>query len=210
MADFLNEISFFEGETSNILKRHFPQVNRGKHGIRIAWLLQLAEMSMKPLSDSMGMIETEERLADVTVLRVNDEEGNIQLISLTDTDAIKALDEEVRKEAIIAASKKLVQLDQRCFPIYRPMLYSYGLVFNGISQGEIDSVTPMIKNLAEDRTLRKNAALRARDYMDWYMLQSADEVVGKFSEKPKANSTKPFGQKLPTERYLDLLESVYE
>ncbi len=211
MRDMLEELSLFQGDIRNLLKRYFPEVNKGKNGLRVAWLLQLNEMSMAPLTDSLTILETEKRIDEALEFRYLNDEGVQQVLGITDFEALAKVDDLKRRSAVALASKKLVQLNYRCFPLYRPMLFRYGTILNALSQGATKGVGEAIHVIAQERGLQEQAALRARDYLDWFSIDTASSVAGDFKGFDKLNSVKGAapGQNKTMGGYLDRLEKLY-
>jgi len=180
MQKMLEELSFFDGDMSNLLKRHFSEMNKGVEGERIAWLLQLNTMALKPVTESFSIIETERELSELLLFRVFDEDEVEQVYALQEFEKLMKLGEETRKVVISGAMLRLTRLQNRCFPIYRPMLFQYATILNSLSQGETKGVENIIRNLGNERALKRQAAIRARDYMDWYVLNHSDQLQGNY------------------------------
>ena len=218
IKSLLSELSFFEGDMRNLLKRHFPEMNKGGKGERIAWLIQLNTMAMAPLSERYSILETEVKLSEVLRLRVLDEDGVQQVFAMEDLEAFLKMEPERRKAAVNLASKRLVQLQFRCYPLYESMLSSYATHLNALSaeptEKQVELLTREIENKADERSLIRSAAIRARDYMDWYVIQHAYSVEGDYSkfDKLEKELEKEWRLKKPSrlDTYLDRLDAFYE
>jgi hypothetical protein len=204
----LNEAALFHGDDRNLLKQHFPDLNKGKHGVRVAWLLQLAQMGVAKMTDILTILETEKMLNLALEFRLMEKDGALLSYSLEDFEKLANLEESSRRLLFSSTAAKLVQLENRCFPLYKEILYSYGTVINALSHGSVKGVAPVVSRLAEERKLMLDAAERARDYLDWYTIQNASDVKADFSALkmspvPVAKNRDVLG------KYLDLIDSFY-
>lgn len=210
MRGVLGEVATYEGDMNDLLKRHFPAVNKSVQGIRIAWLLQLSQMAMKPLTDSYSILETEKKLEEALVFRFSENETSFRELRLEHYEEIAKLEDDIRKPLIKNIARKLVNLNNRAYPEYRPIIIAYATLLNALNEGKTKEMQTVIKNLAFDRSNRKKAAIAARDFTDWYVLNHSTQVHANYQaftrlqqqfekEQEKAN-------KDAISTYLDILE----
>lgn len=214
VKSMLEEIATYQGDSNDLLKRHFPQMSASKNGIRIAWLLQLSEMAMKPLTDSYTILETEKELDKALNFSYQNEEGENIDLNIENVEEIIGMKEEPRQQLMKLVAKKLVVLNNKAYPEYRPILFAYATAINALSAGKKDGVETMLANLSFDRKNRKQAALTARNYTDWYIVNHATEASADYSIFDKIekqfennNSSK---SKTEMSKYLDVIERFTE
>lgn len=181
MRSFVSEVVLFEGEIDVMLRKHFPSVGVGSNGIQKTWSLQLAEMAAPKLTEVFTLAETDRQLKEILYLTQPDDSGNSQLVSI---DNYQQLAENTVKERVLATEgmrRGLIQLSNRCHPLYRPLLVEYIALSSDISAGKFQRVAARLPEIQELRLQFVAQDERCRDYLDWYQISRAHEVTGDFS-----------------------------
>ena len=224
MNEMLTELSVFYGESQSIIQQHFPLVNKGKNGIRVTWLLELAAMGVSKLTDSMSILETDEKLTQILNFQWENKDGELVETGIEGYELLIDLEEEALKATIEKASKKLYTLEARSFPLYRPMITAYKgslqLLINKPEKGvrkkmswksSVADFEVILKNITKERTLYVAAAERSRDYLDWFAINGNRTIKGDLSsfEKVKENAEEQLKDS-HISRYLNTLNSYYE
>ena len=119
-----------------------------------------------------------------------------------------------RQEAVRPAEDGLTRLSYRCFPSYRPLIEEYQQILRDIAGGGRDGIAERLEELAGQRQVRVERALRARDYMDYFEISRARDLSGEFDDYlrlKKELELKPRPQRKDRiTEYLDALQKVYE
>lgn len=213
LAEFLGKVAVFEGEQMILLRTHFPQANLGPKGLERWWMLQVAALSEKKLSEAMTIPETDERLSGILELHLKNENEEAFRVSLESWRQVAGLEfKEERIESIRPANDLLAHLSFRCFPTFRPVIAGYLKILSDIADGKTDEVEEMIENLKEFRLAEVERHRKLVDLMDWYHLSSVQKESGEFEDylKMQRNLRKgnEFG-KDPLHQYLDKVQKVF-
>ncbi|MEN8681792.1 MAG: hypothetical protein ABF391_17240, partial [Akkermansiaceae bacterium] len=173
LSKFLDKVAVFQGEQMTLLRTHFPQANLGPKGLERWWMLQVAALSEKKLSEAMTIPETNERLGKILELHLKDENGidfRVGLESWRQVAMLESKDERI--ESVRPANDLLAHLSFRCFPTFRPVIAGYLKILSDIADGKTDEVEEMIGNLEQFRTAELERHRKLVDLMDWYHLSS--------------------------------------
>ena len=213
LAEFLGKVAVFEGEQMILLRTHFPQANLGAKGLERWWMLQVAALSEKKLSEAMTIPETDERLSGILELHLQNENDEAFWVNLESWRQVAGLEsKEGRIESIRPANDLLAHLSFRCFPTFRPVIAGYLKILSDMADGKTDEVQEMIENLKEFRTAEVERHRKLVDLMDWYHLSSVQKESGEFEDylKMQRNLRKgnEFG-KDPLHQYLDKVQKVF-
>lgn len=213
LAEFLGKVAVFEGEQMILLRTHFPQANLGSKGLERWWMLQVAALSEKKLSEAMTIPETDERLSGILELHLKNENEEALRVNLESWRQVAGLEsKEGRIESIRQANDLLAHLSFRCFPTFRPVIAGYLKILSDMADGKTDEVEEMIRNLEEFRTAEVERHRKLIDLMDWYHLSSVQKESGEFEDylKMQRNLRKgnEFG-KDPLHQYLDKVQKVF-
>jgi hypothetical protein len=213
LVEFLAKVAVFEGEQMILLRTHFPQANLGPKGLERWWMLQVAALSEKKLSEAMTIPETDERLSRILELHLKNENEEAFRVSLESWRQVAGLvSKEERIESIRPANDLLAHLSFRCFPTFRPVIAGYLKILSDIADGKTDEVEEMIENLKEFRLAEAERHRKLVDLMDWYHLSSVQNESGEFEDylKMQRNLRKgnEFG-KDPLHQYLDKVQKVF-
>jgi hypothetical protein len=214
LAEFLGKVAVFEGEQMILLRTHFPQANLGPKGLERWWMLQVAALSEKKLSEAMTIPETDERLSGILELHLKNENEEAFRVSLESWRQVAGLDsKEERIESIRPANDLLAHLSFRCFPTFRPVIAGYLKILSDIADGKTEEVEEMIENLGEFRFAEVERHRKLLDLVDWYHLSSVQKESGEFEDylKMKRNLRKGNGfEKDPLHQYLEKVQKVFE
>lgn len=214
LSNFLGKVATFEGEPLSLLRTHFPQVNLGAKGLERWWMLQVAAMSEKPLSDAMTIPETEKRLDKCFEFHLKDAKGRAFTVGLDDWAEVAALEtKEERVESLRPASDLLAHLSFRCFPTYREVIGGYIQVLSQIVEGETDNVVTMMENLQTFRTAELKRHSQLIDLMDWFHLSSVKQESGEFEDFLRVKENLRKGEAStndPLLQYVDEVEKLFE
>lgn len=213
MRRFLGKIAVFEGEQLSLVRTHFPQVNLGQEGLERWWMLQVAAMSEKKLTEAMTIPETEARLEKILELHLKDERGEINRVGLDSWRMLAEVEApEERRKAVQPSSDLLAHLSFRCFPTYRPVIRGYLDLLADLAEGETEEIDAVRTNLRtyRDAEMRRHAQLV--DLLDWHHLANEKEESGEFEDylRVRENLRKSSGQRQdPINQYLDQAQKIF-
>ncbi|MDP4624819.1 MAG: hypothetical protein NWT08_06755 [Akkermansiaceae bacterium] len=213
ICNFLDELAAYQGEMPVLLRRHFPDLNLSESSLAKLWMLQLANKGTAPLTESLGVLQTEAALAAALKLRFTDVEGVFQEVSIDDWQVIAALEEKERAEAVRPADEELVRLSYRSFPSYRMLLLEYQGVLEDLVEGETGNIAASLEALATTRSTMLEKAEQARDFMDWFQITRARETSGAFEDYLRLKAqlkTRTHRRKDHISEYLDRLEPLFD
>ena len=214
MAKYLAAVATHKGETENLMRQHFPGMNRSKNSLG-KWVdLEMAELGTMKTSDVYSISETEKRLESILKLRYTDEKEVAVTVDITDYQKVIELEPSERFTAVAGVRSELERLSYRCFPIYRPLLAEYEIILREIIMGKDKEINTRLTNLSNSRKKYAAAGERVRDYLDWYYITQSDEVGGDFKAYMELSKALEKEQKSPNskdsiQRYLDQIEDVF-
>lgn len=213
IRSFLEELAAYRGEMPVLLRRHFPGLNLSESSLAKLWMLQLANKGTAPLTEALGIAQTEAALAAALKLRYTDAEGIFQEVSIADWQIIAAMKEPERIEAVRMADDELVRLSYRCFPSYRVLLMEYQGVLEDIAEGKTENIAGSLVALASTRARMLEKAEQARDFLDWFQITRARETSGAFEDYLRLKAqlkTHTHKRKDHISEYLDRLEPLFD
>jgi len=163
------------------INKFFPAFALSAKSLEKWWALQQAKMSQIPLNQIIPPLQCEERLQ--TVLSIYDSEHARKLDLADPKNAAGFKDPHVELVAELKqAQYHLLHLNYRCFADYRPIILAYMRIINDIIHQLPKQHGEELQKLQQQRENLKKAALRARDYLDWYEITHARQGSASFDE----------------------------
>ena len=178
----LREVAAFDGEAPLLLRKHFPDLNLSEDSLAKWWALQMANMAEAPLTEVLGVVETERALAVALRLHVVGEDGPVEIPGLEQWAVLVGLPPGDRVEAVRGAQDALVRLSYRCFPSFRPMIGEYQKILKELAEDEAKEIARRLAELDEQRRLMVERSGQGRDYLDWFEITRARRVSGEFTD----------------------------
>lgn len=212
IRNFLAELADFQGEMPALLRKHFPDLNLSEKSLEKWWALQLANKGTAPLTESLGVLQTERGLEEALRLRYKDEAGLLKEIPLADWRSLPELKEPERIEAVRLAQDDLLRLSYRSFPSYRMLLLEYQSLLADFAKGDTRSMEESLQALKETRATMVAKAERARDFMDWFEITRARETSGAFDDYLNLKArlkNRPSTRTDSLSKYLDRLDPLF-
>lgn len=211
---FAGEAARFAGEMPMLLRKHFPDLNLSERSLAKWWALTLARLVQPPLTEVLPIRDTELALDEALQFHSRDADGNAVKRGIDGWETVADLDRFEREEAVRPAEDGLVRLSYRCFPSYRSLVEEYQQILRDIAGGGRESIAERLQELQEQRRVRVERALRARDYMDYFEISRARNLSGEFDDYlrlKKELELKPRPQRKDRiTDYLDTLDKAYE
>ena len=214
MSSYLAEFATFKGEYENLLRRHFSGMNKSSNSLGKWVNLELLELATARVTQVHSMLETESRLDGLLKLRYRDIDGSALRAGIDDYEQVLKREPSERIEAVAAARAELERLSYRCFPTYRPIFNEYDIILRDIVKGEDKDISSRLAKLIDVRMRMKAAAIRSRDYLDWYYITQSSDLSGTFTKyrvlrealKKEELRASPDDA---TSHYLDQVQKIY-
>ncbi|TAE74905.1 MAG: hypothetical protein EAZ84_10225 [Verrucomicrobia bacterium] len=157
-------------------------MNLSEQSLAKWWALTLAKLVEPKLSEVLSIRETEEALVAGLTFHGRDASGKPVKRGIEEWRSLVELDPADRVEDLRVAGEALTRLSYRCFPSYRPMLAEYQRILRELGAGGNPELDSRLAELAEQRRVRVERALRARDYMDYFEISRARDLSGEFDD----------------------------
>lgn len=181
MVAYLSEAARHEGEQSVLLGRHFPHMNLSQRSMEKLWSLQLANMAVPKLTETLSIEQTEKDLAELLHFRIMGMDGMARKVPFGHYEVLDGLQNVERSAAIQTVLTNLSRLSMRCFPEYREILASYAGFLKLMSERKLaDDSGEMLHLLKQRRERLLKLHLRCRDVLDWYQISEAKDLKGNF------------------------------
>ena len=214
MSSYLAEFATFKGEYENLLRRHFSGMNKSSNSLGKWVNLELLELATARVTQVHSMLETESRLDGLLKLRYRDIDGSALSAGIDEYEQVLKREPSERIEAVAAARAELERLSYRCFPTYRPIFNEYDIILRDIVKGEDKDISSRLAKLIDVRMRMKAAAIRSRDYLDWYYITQSSDLSGTFTKyraliealKKEELRASPDDA---TSHYLDQVQKIY-
>lgn len=208
----LDQAILGEGAGEEMIARHFHSFGLTSNALNKWWALQLANLASATPTECYTPAETESRLVEALTFMYYDAETRTPIpVSLDDVEQVTAIPDWKNQSRRVL--DQLVHLNIRCFPGYRPIITEYCRIIASLQHGlppeeAIQLIGPLIE-LRESYTV---AALRARDYLDWYEITYLGGRSGSFNSYLDAMNmlrAEPERSSSPLSAYLDDIEALH-
>lgn len=211
--NLLDKSLFSDIEPELLLKQHFPGLHLSKNSLHKWWSLQLAGMATQPLTESLSILASEARLAEIlTVPYFNGKEKLITELSPEHYYTLLKLPQSTRQNLLQPVLTNLLQISYRVFPTQRSLVISYITIIESLIEGKpLDNWQKELAKLAKQRQEHLRAGERSRDYIDWFSIVTASKTSGNFDSYRRTmeilRAPKPRPKDNLTE-YLDDIEKL--
>ncbi len=213
-SQLLSEVAVFEGEPEELLRRNFTVINVGAKGLQKLWSLQLADMSVPKLSETKGILATDNELERTLFFILTTDDGVVKSVPIKDYDVLVGVSDKERIKVVSLLRRKIVQVSYRCYPDYQSILAEYGFIMTSLSKGVYEGVGVRLKNLKAERVQIVDAGERVRNYLDWYRINTAKDLAGDFKGYEKLIEQMAMEQKRDADKvispYLDKMEQLMQ
>jgi hypothetical protein len=211
---FCGEAARFSGEMPVLLRKHFPDLNLSERSLAKWWALTLAKLVQPQLSEVLPIRDTEMALEEALIFHSRDADGNAVNQGIDAWQSVADLDAPEREEAVRPAEDGLTRLSYRCFPSYRPLIVDYQQILRDLVAGETGDIAERLAELSEQRQIRVERALRARDYMDYFEISRARDLSGEFDDYLRLKKELELKPRPPRKDritdHLDTLQKAFE
>ena len=212
LRNLLAEALTQEGDTRQVITAHFHEMGVDETNFNKWWALALAALAMPQAMDVLTPLETEKQLEEALLVTGMDEEKRLPYtVSVADVQELRKLpDWQAQARNCIDT---LTELSLRCFPGHRFIIMEYiraiGEILRDADEKKVAEILEPLQNLRE---AYKEAAIRGRDYLDWYEItQLGNSGRGSFNSYMEAmrllRKDSP-GPDTHISRYLDDIEAL--
>lgn len=213
MMNVLKEAILGSDDPVNLIKRNFPSLNLTSTSLHKWWTLQLSTMATPPLTETMSILLTEQRLDEaLKFIQFDQETKTSSQINLDDLGELLRLPDLGKQ--LQDAVNNLIYLSSRSFPAYKQIIVEYAKIIALIQLGKTSPVE-LKKRLQAVDGLRKEyvkAAIRTRDYLDWFEISNKNKLSNSFDsymETMKLLRENESGPDTPMSKYLRDIEELY-
>lgn len=208
----LDQAVFAEGTGEELIERHFHSFGLTSNALNKWWALQLANLASATPTECYTPAETERRLVEALTFMYYNAEAHTPIpVSLDDVEQATAIPDWKNQSRRVL--DQLVHLNIRCFPGYRPIITEYCRIIASLQHGlPPEEAIQLIGPLIELRESYTAAAMRARDYLDWYEITYLGGRSGSFNSYLDAMNilrAEPERSSCPVSRYLDDIEALH-
>jgi hypothetical protein len=216
MGELLAAAATYEGEAPTLLRKFFPGMNLGEKSLQKWWALQLARMAQPDLLSTLTILDTDEKLTGILVLKVDlvaDGASSLEVQPEHYRDLL-AIPTETRRRALEAVVNDMNTLYIRAFPAYRPIIEEYLRILSELARERDERVDQRLAELQDERNALVARGNRLFDMLNWYRIGTAYEVSGAFADYEELRKRleaerrrKRVGD--PVSRYLDQMEVLF-
>jgi hypothetical protein len=207
LARFIESLPAAADNAMAGLRAYFPELGDA-NSVQKMWRLHLERLVAGQSFQLLSVKETEQKLAELLVLRMGDASKNYRLEEFP-----KLIRDASSKLALARFSGDLRTLGVRANPVYCPLIYEYEKAATLLARGKTNGVAERLIRL---NALRDGIATRAQkidDYMNWFEATKPREPSGAFADYLKAATlmSQPERRRRdPISVYLDVLEAQFQ
>lgn len=214
LRELVEESALEEGSPQEVIMAHFHELGVDGNMLAKWWALELASLAQPPATAAMTPMETEKQLTEIlTVIYYNPHTRTPEPVSVDNVYALTELPDW--REQMRPCVDRLMELNLRCFPGYRPILMEYARAIASLLQGAApDEAQNILGPLRELRQAYIATSIRGRDYLDWYEITQLGHAKdsGSFNsylEAMRVLRKETPGPRTPISQYLEDIEALY-
>lgn len=214
LKNLLASAATADGTPMETIVEHFHELGVDSSLLNKWWAIELANLALPRATDSMAPLETEKMLQEALTLMYFDPVTEVpRPVSLEDAYALAELPNWQKQ--VQPNITRLVALSHTCFPGYRPIITEYCRIIGQLVTGtHPDEVQSSLGPLQELRRAYYSAAIRGRDYLDWFEITFTGQERGRsfdsYLETMQMLRRDDPGPDTPMSRYLDDIEALYQ
>ena len=212
LKNLLSDAATADASPVETLTEHFHELGVDSSLLNKWWAIELAHLALPRASESLTPLETEKLLQEaLTIISLDPETEIPRPVSMDDAYALVELPNW--RKLVQPGIARLVSLSHTCFPGYRPIITEYCRVIGQLADGaHADEVQNSLGPLQELRRAYYSAALRGRDYLDWFEItftgKELDRSFDSYLETMKMLRSEAPGPETAMSRYLDDIEAL--
>jgi hypothetical protein len=195
------------------ITEHFHELGVDSSLLNKWWAIELANLALPRASEAISPLETEKLLQEALTIMYLDPETEVPRPVMLD-DAYALVELPNWRKLVQPAIARLVSLSHTCFPGYRSIITEYCRVIGQLADGaHADDVQNSLGPLQELRRAYYSAALRGRDYLDWFEIsftgKEHNRSFDSYLETMHLLRSESPGPDTAMSRYLDDIEALY-
>ena len=213
LKNLLADAATADGTPMETITAHFHELGIDNSLLNKWWAIELANLALPRATEAMAPLESEKMLQEALTIMYFDPATEVpRPVSLDDAYALAELPNW--QKLVQPALSKLVSLSHTCFPGYRPIVVEYCRIIGQMAGGATpDAVQSSLGPLQELRRAYYSAAIRGRDYLDWFEITFTGKERGRsfdsYLETLQLLRRDHPGPDTAMSRYLDDIESLH-
>ncbi len=213
LKNLLADAATADGTPMETITAHFHELGIDSSLLSKWWAIELANLALPRATEAMAPLESEKMLEEALTIMYFDPVTEVpRPVSLDDAYALAELPNW--QKLVQPAIAKLVSLSHTCFPGYRPIVVEYCRIIGQMAGGATpDAVQSSLGPLQELRRAYYSAAIRGRDYLDWFEITFTGKERGRsfdsYLETLQLLRRDHPGPDTAMSRYLDDIESLH-
>ncbi len=213
LKNLLDNAATSDASPVETITEHFHELGVDSSLLNKWWAIELANLALPRAAEAMAPLESEKMLQEALTIMYFDPETEVpRPVSVDDAYALVELPNW--RKLVQPAIARLVALSHTCFPGYRPIVTEYCRVIGQLADGaHPDTVQNSLGPLHELRHAYYSAALRGRDYLDWFEITFTGKERGRgfdsYLETMQMLRRDHPGPDTAMSRYLDDIEALY-
>lgn len=213
LKNLLDSAATADGTPVETITEHFHELGVDSSLLNKWWAIELAHLALPRATEAMAPLETEKMLQEALTIMYFDPETEVpRPVSLDDAYALVELPNW--RKLVQPAIARLVSLSHTCFPGYRSIVTEYCRIIGQLAGGaHPDEVQSSLGPLQELRRAYYSAAVRGRDYLDWFEITFTGQERGRsfdsYLETMQLLRRDHPGPDTAMSRYLDDIEALY-
>ena len=213
LQNLLNNAATSDASPIESITEHFHELGVDSSLLNKWWAIELANLALPRAAEAMAPLETEKMLQEALTIMYFDPQTEVpRPVSADDAYALVELPNW--RKLVQPAIARLVALSHTCFPGYRSIVTEYCRIIGRLADGaHPDDVQSSLGPLHELRRAYYSAAMRGRDYLDWFEITFTGQERGRsfdsYLETMQILRSEHPGPETAMSRYLDDIESLY-
>ncbi len=214
LKNLLESAATSDSSPMEFISEHFHELGVDSSLLNKWWAIELAGLALPRATEAMAPLDSEKMLQDALTVIYFDPETELP-VSISLDDAYTLVEIPNWRKLAGPAVERLVSLSHTCFPGYRAIITEYCRVIADLANGaHPDDVQDALGPLQELRRAYYSAAIRGRDYLDWFEITFTGKERGRsfdsYLETMQMLRQESPGPDTAMSRYLDDIEALYQ
>ena len=214
LKGLLSEAATEEGTAREILMRYFHELGINKQALTEWWAVELATLSLPSATETLTPTESEKQLTEALTIILYDETTKTpKPVSADDLLSLQELPDW--RQHAVACVGRLLRLQEKCFPGYRPIVQEYSRALQRLTKGaDTDELIASLGPAKELRAAYMATMMRGKEFLDRFELSHMGYVNGTDVDAFMAamrslrREGEDNGPSTPISRYLDDIEAL--
>ena len=203
----------FDGDSVNLLFKHFPELGTNDASLEKWWTLGIARNSASERYLGMTVPETDAQLSSLLTISIVTDEKSGEKTSFELPDYAKFIKLRTAQAALFKQSNALAALLPQAHPLLRPVVIEYQRIVAELARGKTHRTDESLREIGNYRAMIVERIDKIADYLNWFEATQMPERSGAFDSYMKAataleNSAPPKRDDAIT-RYIDQVEREF-